>query len=262
MLSFRILLYLQSCYLGLESKYTGDCLHVDYHFDSCLKNKGASPKNKSETKSRTSLYLSSCFSGPCRHSWSHLALWIQTQISKSVETKHCLNSPCIIWGAAELFYLTETGKRILSHFGVSQYTMGTIQNMQPKKDEMSLVAQRGLNDGGSDGSPILRADSRCPKSWWKLLHIHPLNTAEAQGTCSSVARERSRAGASEAGWMPAGSPSARGILSWENWAAFQPCCSEYISIYLSIYMYSRTFKGIIIFPMSSSLTEIFISYLV
>lgn len=58
--------------------------------------------------------------------------------------------------------------------------------------------------------------------------------AEGQGTLQPYGTGTERAGASEAGLMPAESPSARGILSWENLAAFQPCSSAYIYIYICI----------------------------
>ena len=105
-----------------------------------------------------------------------------------------------------------------------------------QNNKTPLLVQRGLNDGGSYGSLILRTDSQGPKSWWKLLYVCQPSTAEGRGACSSAAQERSWAGASKAGWMPAESPSARGILSWENLAAFQTCSSAYTHIYICIYV--------------------------
>lgn len=133
------------------------------------------------------------------------------------------------------------------------YTVGATQNMQPKRWNVL-----GSADRAERGSQLWIIDSRdrhtlpyIPKALWTPAeHI-------AWGKVLSALQHRSGAGQEPAvGWVPAESPNARGILSWESLAACRPSSSA--AIYIHACMYSRTFKGIIIFHMSSGLTKIFI----
>lgn len=220
--SFQIsAVFMLSCYLEPESKYPGDCLHVDYHFDYHPENQGASPKKKSEAETWAP--------DPPGHTDTAQAIWLfefKHRFSKLVETKHCFNSPCIIWGVEELFY--PSGILFWSHSGNIPWEPDKTHH--PKGE----VVQRGLNDGGHYRSLILRADSHCPKPWWKLLYVHQLSTAEGRGTCSSVAGSGAEQEPAKGAGCQLSPRGARGILNWENLAAFQPCSSAclYICIYV------------------------------
>lgn len=212
----------------------------------------ASPKREPGAESRTGWHLSSCSSRPCRCNLSHLDLYIQTWISKTLQTKHRLISPWVTWGVAELFYLAGTGKLTLR-----PYTVGAAPNMQPKRWNVF-----GSADRVERGRQLWIIDSQDRHTLPYILKAL-CTPAEhiARGKVLTALQHRSGAGQEPAvGWVPAESPSARGILSWESLAACRPSSSA--AIYIHACMCSRTFKGIIIFHMSSGLTKIFISYLV